>query len=157
MKQEIGHGIVGNENVLPSVIIVIECNNAEPVSRLCTNARLFADVRESAIAIIAIQSRRLAIVIVGMAIAAHARTVFAAPEIAIRRPVDVIRDDEIKMTIIIIVKPRGAGGPSASISYTRALRNVSESAVSVVVVQNAAAVSENKQIGKAIIVVIPYS
>src|SRR5689334_7310867 len=59
------------------------------------------------------------------------------------------------MAVIVVIEPGGAGCPSAGICHPRALSDVSEGAVSIVVVQNAPAISKNKQVREAIIVVIP--
>src|SRR5690348_7252309 len=61
------------------------------------------------------------------------------------------------MAVIVVIEPGGAGCPSAGICHPRALSDVSEGAVSIVVVQNAPAISKNKQVREAIIVVIAHS
>src|SRR5690242_3280774 len=59
------------------------------------------------------------------------------------------------MTVIVVIEPGGAGSPSSGVCHTRALSDVSEGAVSIVVIQNASAISENKHVREAIVVVIP--
>src|SRR5690348_5890342 len=89
-----------------------------------------------------------------MAIAAHAGRVIAAPEILFRLPGDVIRDQEIESSVVVVVEPRGARSPPSEVFNSGAPGHIGERAVAVVAVENAAAVAEDEKIGKAVVVVI---
>ncbi len=73
VKQKIRHVIVRDENVLPAVVVVIEGHHSQAVSAFRSHSRGLADVGESAVAVVVIERRGLAVEIVGMAIAPHAR------------------------------------------------------------------------------------
>ena len=87
-----------------------------------------------------------------MTIRPVARPAFAAPDIVLWGPFDVVRHDQIKPAVFVVVKPSRASGPSALVGDSGFRRNVSESAVPVVVIQNGAAIASHIQIGISIIV-----
>src|SRR5581483_4923211 len=105
VEEGIGHRVVGNENVLPTIVVIVERDYAQAVGRLGREARLFADVGEGAVAVVAIQSRRLPMIDIGMAITSHSWAAIAAPEVPLRRPIHVVGDYQVKMPVIVGVKP----------------------------------------------------
>src|SRR5579863_3768415 len=56
VEQEIGHVVVGDENIGVAIMVVIRESNAHTAPRKCRDAGLFGHVLESAIAAIAIES-----------------------------------------------------------------------------------------------------
>ena len=140
--------IVGDEDVLPSVIVVVERDDAQPVAALRADAGRFADIGESAVAVVVIERWRLAVEIVGMAIAAHARAAVATIEVALRRPVDVVGDDEIESAVIVVIEPRGARCPPSRVLHACLRGHIGEGAVAIVVIEDAAAVAEDEQVRK---------
>src|SRR5579859_1103170 len=62
VEKKVGHGVVGNKNVLPTIVVIIECHHPEPVPRHLPYSRGFARVSKSSIAIIMIERWRLTVV-----------------------------------------------------------------------------------------------
>src|SRR5580692_2068627 len=91
-----------------------------------------------------------------MTIAAHSRTLFPTVEVAIGLPIDVVGHDEIQPAIVVVIKPCGARGPASRIFHTRSHAHVTKSTVSVVVVEDASAVTEHEQVGESIVVIIAH-
>src|SRR5208337_1886020 len=52
VKQIVGHVVVGDEDVLPAVVVVVERHNAQAVARFQPNSGGLADVGECAITVI---------------------------------------------------------------------------------------------------------
>src|SRR5260370_35973871 len=55
VKEEVGHVVVGDENVLPAVVVVVERHHSETVPALYSDSGGLVDVGDSAVAIVAIQ------------------------------------------------------------------------------------------------------
>ena len=67
--------------------------------------------------------------------------------------VDKAGYEQIQLTVVVIVKPHGAGGP-AGCGHTCFLRDVSKCSVAVVVIKNIAAITCDIEIDPAIAVII---
>src|SRR5437016_6235882 len=102
--------------------------------------------------IVMVKLRLLTFVITGMAIGAVSGPTFTAPKIIFRRPLDVIRDEQVEPTILIVVKPPCAGRPSSFVRDSGLGRNLGERSVAVVVVKNGAPVACHVQIRIAVVV-----
>src|SRR5439155_15582882 len=141
VKKKVGHRVVGDENVLPAVIVVVEGHHAQPVAGLQAHSRGLADVRERAIAVVVIEGGGLPLVNVRMAVAAIAGLAFSAPEVVVRRPVHVIGDYEIESSIVVIIEPSRARAPLTSVGNAGPRRDVGEGPVAVVVIEDASIVA----------------
>src|SRR5439155_19264273 len=98
----------------------------------------------------------LPLVIVRMAVGAVARPALSAPGIILRTPFDVVADHEVQVAVLVIVEPAGAGGPSVFVGHTRLGRDVPESSVAVIVIENGAAVACDVKVRKAVVVKIAH-
>src|SRR5438477_9174399 len=74
--------------------------------------------------------------------------------VLLRRPIDIVSYDQIKFAIAIIVNPGGAGGKLIDTPQASLLGHISERAIVVVMEQMALTHCGNKNIVKAIIIVI---
>ena len=72
--------------------------------------------------------------------------------IVLRRPFDVVGDEQIEPAVFVVIEPSRAGGPSAFIRDTSFRGDVGESAVAVVVIEDGAAVASHVEIGIAVVV-----
>src|SRR5208282_606801 len=115
-----------------------------------------ANVGERAVAVIVVERGRLAVIIVRMAVAAHAGAVITAPEIALGGPVDIVCDHKIEATVVVVIEPGRAGGPPSGIGNSGALSYVGKRAVAIIVVENGTVVSEDEQVRESIVVIVPY-
>ncbi len=118
VKQKIRHMVIGNEDVLPAVIVIIKSDHAQAIASLQPEPGMLADIGEGSVAIVVIERRRLAVKIVGMTVASHPRTLVPAVEVALRRPVDVVGNDKIQVAVIVVVEPCGARCPAARIRHS---------------------------------------
>src|SRR5205085_3220459 len=94
----------------------------------------------------------LPFVIAGMAVGSVSGAVFAAPDVVLGRPLDVIRDDQIQPAVLVIIKPSCTGRPPPSIGNTALRRNISERPVAVIVVEDGASITGHIQVGVAVII-----
>ena len=86
------------------------------------------------------------------------RFVFAvegAIEIALRRPLHIVADDEVQVAILVVVDPSGAGAEFFRSLHACFLRDIGEGAVAIVVKEAALAVRGDEKIVEAVIVVVP--
>ena len=153
-KKKIRPGVVGDGDVRPAVAVEVREDDAHAFRFGLADAGCVAHVGESAVVIVVVELGFLSLVIVGIAVRAIAGAAFAAPEICFRRPFDVIGDNEIEPAVLVVIKPARAGGPSAFIGDAGFGGDVGESSVTVVVVENRAAVAGDVEIGVAVVVVI---
>src|SRR5215469_8780247 len=98
----------------------------------------------------------LALVVPGMTIGTIARTPLPAPDVVLRRPFDVVRHDQIKVPVLVVVKPAGARGPSAFIGNACLRRHVGKGSVAVVVIEDRAVVAGDIEIGIAIVIEVAH-
>src|SRR6516225_10014213 len=89
-----------------------------------------------------------------MAVGSVARPVLTAPYVVLGIPLNVVADQEVKVAVLIVVKPPGAGGPPSFITNTRLLSDIGKSTVAIVVVQDGAAVSGHVKIRIAVVVIV---
>ena len=154
LEKKIRHVVVGDEDVLPAVIVVIEGDDTQAVAGLRSHTGRFADVCEGAVAVVVVERGCLPVVHVGVAIAAHPRALVAAVVIGFRRPVDVIGDHKVQTSVVVVVEPGRAGGPPPFVLHSCLFTDVGKCAVPIVVVKNATVVTQDHQVGKSVIVVV---
>src|SRR5262249_46964345 len=108
-EEEVLHRVVGDEDVGPSVAVVIETDYAEAVALLRADSRGAADIGESSIPVVVKERRRLAVIFAGVAIGAVA--LLRADEVVFGCEVDVVGDDEIEAAVVIVIEPGAARSP----------------------------------------------
>src|ERR1051326_3999514 len=91
-----------------------------------------------------------------MAIAAHAGAFCAAVVIALGGPIDVVGDRQVEPSVVVVIKPGGAGSPSTGIRHAGLLGDIGEGAVAVIVVEDRAAISQHHQVGIPVVIVIAH-
>src|SRR5450432_2859419 len=96
----------------------------------------------------------LPLVIAGIAIRAIAGPPLAAPQIIFGSPLDVIGDQQVEITVFVVIEPSGAGGPSTFIGDSGLGGDIGKRAVAIVVIQNRAAVAGDIQVGVAVVIEI---
>src|ERR1700730_135908 len=115
-----------------AITVIIGDSDAQPLAWL-TQAYLLRDFGECSVLIIVEHERGNGLEVIGMAICPVAFLVLAAPDI-IKIPIQIAQDNQIKESVPVQIHPCGAGRPAAS-PHARLLRNVSECAIAVVVVE----------------------
>src|ERR1700722_2314901 len=87
-----------------------------------------------------------------MTVGTIAGPVFAAPDVVFRRPLNVVGDDQIDPSVLVVIEPPCARRPSTLVGDTRLGRDIGEGAIAIIVVKDGAAISRHIKIGIAIIV-----
>ena len=84
------------------------------------------------------------------------RASHGAAQVSLRRPVGVVRDNQVEKTIVVIIKPGGSDAERVARlgAYSRDLSHVRESPVAIVVIQRIAARGAEKQIFIAVVIVV---
>jgi hypothetical protein len=112
---------------------------------------LFTDVSEGPVAIIVEEPTRTRLEDSRNAIVADPVFVDAAPGVLVE--LGKLADEEVQAAVAVVVEPDSAGVPSRS-GYARFLRDISECAIAVVVVQDASSNLGDIQIRETVTVVI---
>src|ERR1700730_11115969 len=108
-EQKIGPGVVGDSDVRPAVVVEVRQHHAHTLGFGLAYSRRIAHVGKGAITVVMVELGLLPFVVAGMAVGTIARPAFAAPDIILRRPLDIVGDDEIEPTVLVIVKPSCTG------------------------------------------------
>src|SRR6266576_5294039 len=156
-EEKVWPGIVGDGNVGPAVVIEIRQHHAHSFGLGLAYSGRIAHVGEGSVVIVVKELDALPLVVSRMAVGAISRSPFAAPEIILGTPLNVVRHDQIKPPVFVVIEPPRAGRPSSLISNTSLCRNVGESAVPIVVVKDPAPVSRDVKIGIAVVVKVANS
>ena len=144
--------VVRDEQIDPSVVVEVEHRNAESLRRRILQPGAARDVFEGAVAAVAIQDGALPVV--GFRRAVRLRLpVERAEEVLLDRPFDVARDEQIQLSVVVVVEPERARGESACRDARRA-RHVDELAGTRISKQSIAAESRHVEIGAAVVVVV---
>ena len=77
-----------------------------------------------------------------------------AEQILVGGPVDVSRDEQIELSVVVVVEPDGAGRPAGR-REARLLRDIGERAVAVVAVQTRTAARSDEDVREPVVVVVP--
>src|ERR1019366_7009521 len=67
---------------------------------------------------------------------------------------DIIGNNEVEFPVIVVIEPGRTGRPQSSVLHACVRRHVGEGAVSVVVIEDASAVTKERHVRKAVIVVV---
>src|SRR5690242_15724189 len=102
--------------------------------------------------IVVVERGLLSLVVSGMAVGTVAGAAFAAPQVILGRPFDVIGDQQVEPSVFIVVKPSRAGGPSVFIGYASLGGDVGKGPIAVIVIKDSAAVAGHVEIGIAVVV-----
>src|SRR5262245_34264052 len=141
-EEEVRITVVRNEDVLPPIVVEIECNNAQAATRAETDFGSLSHVRESPVPIMPIEGRLLTFKLIRVTVTSITRLILTAPDVIIRRPVHEIGNREVQPPVIVCIEPCGARSPLPSIGNTRMVRDIRKCSIPVVVVKNRAIVSQ---------------
>ncbi len=161
-KKEIGHGVVGDENVHQPVSIQIQGNNSQRFGIGHVDARLLAHVGEGQVSIISVEDATCSLECRWRAGIPFPAIVFAR-RIILEIDVNVAADEKVQPAVIVVVEKGRARAEVGSIVPIRMIAqpgsrsNILESPaafpVADIVVQNVGlSVTSEKKIGPAVIV-----
>ncbi len=149
----IGLSVIGEDDVGPAVVVVIENGDTQALRRWIIEMCFLCSVFKFAVAEIVPQSRRRTFVRLRCAVGLVG-AVEGAEEITWLRPLNIIRDHQIEFTVAIVVHPRRAGGELVRPPQSCGLCHIRESAVAVVVKKMALAERGDENIVEAVVVVV---
>src|SRR6185312_4753069 len=95
--------------------------------------------------------------IIRVAVAPHSRSAIATIKVMLGRPIDIVRDYQIKQPVVVVVKPRRTRRPSARVLNPRMISNVGKCTVTIIVIENAPAIAADEKIGKRTITEVAHS
>ena len=156
--------IVSDVNIRPAVVVQVRRRNAETVgAHGGPHAGFLAHIGEGSVTVVVVQDVASA----GQAgwsardqdPLVSAGTVF---RLGSRRQIEIniVRDEEIQMTVLVIVDKATAGVPAdlgPGLDKSGLLRDISKCTVPVVAVKNVLAVISHKEIIMAVVVVVAYA
>src|SRR5229473_1171248 len=152
----VGNGIIGDEQVRPTIIIVVRPHHTQAViADFVANASFCRDFFKSAVATIVIEE--VAFADEPPRAALHQDTFVAAIFVAtetrqvVHFHVRVAGDEEVHVAVAVVISPRRSGHEAAA-ADTGFFRDVLESAIAKVPIEGAAAVAADKQIELAIVI-----
>src|SRR5262245_42430239 len=106
-EEEIRVRVVGDEDVLPAVVVEVECNYAQTAAGARADPGSFSNVGECAGAVVTVKRRLLPAKLIRVAVSPVPRLLVAAPDVVIRRPCQVIGDSEIEFAVTVILELSG--------------------------------------------------
>ena len=144
-EKKIRPGVVGDGDVGPAIVVEIGEHHAHALRFRLADAGRVAHVGECSVVIVVVELGFLPFVVARIAVRAVARPALAAPQIILRRPLDIVGDHQVQPAIFVVVKPSCAGRPSAFIGDAGFRGDIGERSIAVIVVKNRAAVSGHIQ------------
>ena len=100
--------VVRNKKIDPAVVVVIQQRDAKRLSARIVKAGSLGHILESSVAKVVKEPRAFSFVDLGRAIGL-VLAVERAELIGLLRPIDIMRDEEIELAVIVVVEPHGAG------------------------------------------------
>ena len=136
MKSEFGQVSLATKTSVQPSLLKSARTTPMPFTSGIPSARFLADIGKRAVVIIVVKLQPQPAIVIRMAVGAVAGPVLAAIEVVLGRPVDVVADQQVEISVLVVIKPAGAGGPLAFVGDAGLGGHVRESAVAVVVVKD---------------------
>ena len=137
MDEHVAVIVVGNEDIRESIAVIVGDGDAHSLAQQLAHPRLRRNFCESSVPIIVIKQNGLGSILVRVTIRAVSIVEAAANRILPRRPVTVIRYDEVKVAIVVVIDPGRCHRPQFAAlrtcaAHARCLRHIGESSVAIV-------------------------
>ena len=100
----VGFGVVGDEQIQPAVIVIIQQRNAECLAGGIVETSSLGHVLKRSISLIVEKGRALTFISLRRAVGL-VFVVERAVLIGLNRPLDVVSDEQIQLAIVVVVKP----------------------------------------------------
>src|SRR5260370_38514038 len=152
-KQEVLHGVVGDEQVHQAIIVNVRRHYAKALAQGTLDIGAARDVAESSISVVVKQEAVGGFEDAGDAVIVPAQLVVPAGKLA--GVIHKAADKQIQASVVVVIKPVVARGPSGH-RQAGFVRYVGERSVAIVLIQNAAAVCGHEQVGVAVVIVIAH-
>src|SRR5437764_5919887 len=150
----VGLSVIRKQEIGPAVVVKIEHGDTESFRRGIAETGFLGNVFKRTVAAIVPEANGNTFVgfrrAVGFILAVE-----GAIEIGLRRPLDIVADDQVEVAILVVVDPGGAGAEFLRSEQSCFLRDIGERAVAIVMKNVALAVGRDENIVVTVIVVIP--
>ena len=137
--QQARRRIIRHIEIETTVLVVIEPHYTQPVIALGINAKFFGDIGESAIPVIVIKTVAPALQSARPAIHRNAAILAKRPVAKLRQvvdiEVDIVRNIQIEVAIVVIVAKRRARSPAIGVLQPRLRRYVGKRSIVIIVVK----------------------
>ena len=148
VEEEVLRAVVGDVNVIPSVVVEIRRRHAHGAAHISADARLVGHIRKGSIAVIVIELIGFALVI------QRSRIVGRRVEGAILGvKLYIAAHKQIDTSILVVVQPGGADRPAVHLD-AGLLGHIGKVAIAVVVIENRLSVAGHQQIDIAVVVIV---
>ena len=107
----VGLSIVADEEVEPSVVVIVKERDTQRLAGGIVESRASGYILERSISFVMEKRRTLAFIPLRSAVGLIL-VVEGAILVSLNRPVDVVGDEKIQLAVIVVVKPHGTGGKS---------------------------------------------
>ena len=124
----VGLRVVGDEQIRPAVLVVVEHRHAQRFRAAVEDAARRGDVLERAVAAVVEQPAGVAAIRLGRAVR-FILAVEAAEHIVLRRPLHVIADEQIQQAVAVVVEPERRGAEARLASQAARFGDVDERAL----------------------------
>src|ERR1700683_3553363 len=155
-EEKIRYGVVADEQIHPAVVVDVRGDDSPCFSERGGDAGFFADVGESAVAIVVEQIAGLGSIDIWFAVPAFAGEGVAAEFIFGSVEIHEAADEQIEAAVIVVIKPDGAAAPAGS-GDAGFGGDVAESAVAVIAIEDAVRVLRDVEVGETVGIVIADS
>ena len=155
-EQKIRPRVVRDGDVCPAVVVEVREHHTHTFGFGLADTGSIAHVGEGTVMVVMEELCFLPLVVVWMTVGAVARPVLSAPGIILRTPFDVVADHEVQEAVLVVVEPASAGGPSIFVGHACLGRDVRESSLAVIVIENGTAVARDVEVRKAVVVKIAH-
>ena len=149
----VGLGVVGDEQVGPAILVVVQHGHTERFRTAVEDAAGGCYVFEPAVAAIVEQPAGIAAIGFGRAIR-FVCAIEAAKHVVFGRPAHVVADEQIQQAITVVVEPQRRSAETLTPEEAARTRDVHESSLAGVAEEPALPDASDKNIGEAIVVVV---
>ena len=145
------HPVVGHDDVRPAVPVEVVEGNPEALARVGTDTAALRHVGKGSVPVVPIEQVGNGGEVFGVAIGAEIGT---AAEDVVEIPLHIAADEQVQVSIAVVVEESGAAGPAAAADAGR-LAHVPKSPVALVVKELVRGEVGEVEIGPAVVVVVP--
>ena len=149
--QEVRHQIVGDEQVRPSVVVVVAEHDPQTFPGSREQTRFPCQIRKGPVSVVPVEDVRKSPVDIGAAIGAN--PVVAAIHLA-RAEIDVVGHEQVRIPVPVDVCERTARAHSGRTDASRPC-DVREGALSAVSIQHVRALAGHVEINPSVVVIVP--
>ena len=153
VKEKVRLVVVGHEDVHEAVVVVVRKGDAHAAPLILADSGFLRDILERPVAPVAVERIAEAFEVHRVAIDAEVTGRVAAETVIVNRPVGVVHHEEVEQAVIVVIEPASRHRPLAALD-PGLFRDVLETAISQIVVENVPVDARHKQVHMPVVVVI---